>query len=270
MRISPVGRAVGAIGLDADVVHVHAAVHVATTLALVMMSGAGAKKKRRTSGVIATSSGPRRSTCTDGIAQHAEPAAFDRHEIARLGIARQLDTRATPRKVKLSRSSHSQEGDRLGRRSAAACWRGADSERGGSPPARRCSIGCQSATTTRTCRRMSDSSLAEVALRRVRQRGAGGWRCSFPGARRSSSGRPGRAMDCRRPSVVAPGLEDRVQQQAARRARAPATSPSTESTRNGMSSFRISTTVRRREIVGGAGRGAAEARPCAGPSASRR
>ncbi len=35
-----------------------------TTFALVMMRGAGSKKKRRISGVIATSSVPRRSTCT--------------------------------------------------------------------------------------------------------------------------------------------------------------------------------------------------------------
>ena len=147
----------------------------------------------------------------------------------------------TPRKVKLSRSSHSRKAidsaSRAGGMLAGADSSAADGRLDGlqhrlpvqpPPPASR--------------RRIAETAAAEIGCSRLRTGLAGGWRCSSPGGRRSSAvarssdrlaAGPARSrlvlkIGCCSNPICSPRA---------------CTSPSTESTRNGMSSLRISSTV---------------------------
>ena len=231
------------------------------------MSGAGSKKKRRTSGVIATSSVPRRSTCTLCVAQHAEPAALHRRQARPIRHRRRARTRATPRNVKLSSPSHSQEGSRL---------RPAD--RAGTLPGARSSCRVRRLEALQHRPPVGDDEahllpdggerVGEIARLRLGQRPACGRRCSFPGARRSvvvaDAGRcPAGGRPCRA----------RVSKIGCKSRRTPmpraCSSPSTESTRNGMSSLTISISAPSERLplapppCGGRA-------PCGAPSAWRR
>ena len=72
-----------------------------------MMSGAGSKKKRRTSGVMATSSVPRRSTSICGSRSTPSPLPSTGARSPRLGIAGELElARSEQREVVLRQPPH--------------------------------------------------------------------------------------------------------------------------------------------------------------------
>jgi hypothetical protein len=76
-----------AVGLDADIVHVHPPVHAAHHIGLGDDQGRGSKKEAPDlRGHGDESSLPRRSTSTEGIAQDAKSAALAGDQITTFGV----------------------------------------------------------------------------------------------------------------------------------------------------------------------------------------
>ena len=177
------GRAVGAIRLDADVVHVRAPVHLGDHVGLGDDQRRGRKEEaahlgRHRHQLVAASQHLHRR-----VAQHAEPAAFDRHQVGRLRIAGQLELAHAEEGevVPLQPFQESDGLDQQGRRNAGR--RGLQRTDGRLD-------GLQHRLPIRhhhpDLPQDRRDGGAEIGCGRFRQGLAGGRRYSFPGGRRST------------------------------------------------------------------------------------